>query len=558
MKKNRPFILVFVLCFILINVTHYSIVQAAPNITIYVDNEKLAASSPPFAEKGVTLVPMRLIFEALGAEVAWSDETQTIIAKKGTTSITLTINKKTAFVNTDMKTLVLPPKLKSGTTYVPLRFISESLGAKVEWNENLQRVSIYRPSELGSTAPILNPSKKVLSVQEIGKFENTIAFIYNNQIDGGESFGSGFVISADGKLVTNYHVIANAKKLTISFDNNKEYTDISILGYNAAKDIAVLKINTADKFSFCKLGDSNQVVLGDDIVVIGNPMGLRNTLSTGIISSLKQQGYIQITAPISPGSSGGALFNRYGEVIGMATAAILEGQNLGFCIPINELKNISLDKPVTLAELNKIESRVSAPQNVKAFPLSSNEIALQWDYDASVDYYYVYFSDSANGKFIPFLDDNDKKKKFSWYDTYSMTNYDLAPGETVYYRVTAVKNGVESTFSKTISATTSMEASDQFIKVVKDGRFEKYPKQKVGTTFDAFFGNPEWYYFRSDRNEDIVEFTGTCMYGDEEVTILLQFAVSLSSNTFKTVYMERDGMPISRKEFEGLLLVIFE
>lgn len=561
MQKSKPFIFIVLICFLTVGFINCTSVKgASKDIAIHLDNKILTGSSAPFIEKGVTLVPMRLIFEALGAEVAWASETQTIVAKKNDIHITLTLGKTTSFINMNKKVLLLPPQIKHGTTYVPLRFISESLGASVEWDEKNQTIFIHSnvAEQIASTPEVkASVSQQELSIQEVGKLENTIAFIYNNGIDDSKSFGSGFVISKDGKVVTNYHVIANTKKLTISFDDEKEYTDISILGYDVLKDIAILKINTSDTFPFCKLGDSSKAVLGDSIVVIGNPMGLRNTLSTGIISSLKQQDYIQISAPISPGSSGGALFNMYGEVIGIASAGILEGENLGFCIPINEMKKVPLGKSLTLAELHNSKNSLSAPQNVKAFPLSSSEIAVQWDYNKDIDYYHVYFSNTLNGNFEPFLDDNNAIMEYLWADTYCMSHYNLSPQTTVYYKVTAVKNGAESPFSKIVSATTLKDDSTAFINIVKEGNFDAFPKQEIGSYFNSFFSNPKWTYFRSTEDEYIVEFTGVCSYNNKDVTILLQFIVDHSLESFETVYMERDGAQMPSTEFADLLEGIF-
>ncbi|MDF2614024.1 MAG: hhoB [Clostridia bacterium] len=560
-QKNKPLAFAFLICFLIIGIINCPSVNAASKkIAIYVDDKALVSSAPPIMEKGVTLVPMRLIFEALGAQVVWSPETQMIIAKKNDVNITLTIGKTISFINMNKQVLSLPPQIKNGTAYVPLRFIGESLGAKVEWNEKSQNILIHSNSEGKSLSTYDNKasaSQKELSIQEVGKLENTIAFIYNNGLDGSESFGSGFAISKDGIVVTNYHVIANAKKLTISFNESKDYTDISILGFDALKDIAVLKINTNDTFPFCKLGDSSKAVLGDSIVVIGNPMGLRNTLSTGIISSLKQQDYIQITAPISPGSSGGALFNMFGEVIGIASAGILEGENLGFCIPINELKKVSLGTPLTLAELHGSKTSLSAPQNVKAFALSSSEIVVQWDYNKDIDYYHVYFSDSPNGNFEPFLNDNNTIMAFPWEDTYSMSHYDLSPVTTVYYKVTGVLNGIESSFSKIVSATTFEDDSDAFINIVKQGNFDAFLGQAIGSHFNSFFDNPKWTYFRSTEQENVVEFTGACSYKNKDVTILIQFIVNPLNDSFKVIYMERDGAAMPSLEFNHLLNTIF-
>ena len=570
MQKNKLFTLITLTLILIISGINGSPLQAASQpIKIYMDGQLLSTPSSPIIENGVTLIPMRSIFEAFGAEVAWSKETQTIIAKKDATSITLVVGKKIAFINTTQKSLLYPPKLKAGTTYVPLRFISESLNAEVGWNAETRTVFIQPSGNKqtnGQTAASIQtpltqntpiPSKKELTIQEIGKKTNTIALIENFAQDGSKSFGSGFVISEDGKIVTNYHVVANAKKLIVSFENKKEYSDVSVVGYDILKDIAVLKLNTTDQFSFNTLGDSSKVVLGDSIVVIGNPMGLRNTLSTGIISSLSQKDYIQITAPISPGSSGGALFNTHGEVIGIASAGILEGENLGFCIPINEMKKLSLNKTLSLAELAKIDNPVKPPQNIEAFPLSSTEVAIQWDYDDQVDYYHVYHSDSPNGKFVPYVSKNNKKEIFTWEEDYSVSIYDLSPLSTTYFKVTAVRNGVESPFSQTVSVSTPKEDTESYINIVKESSFYLFPKQKIGDTFNRFFTGVKWTYFRSKDNEDTVEFTGTCTYQGKDINVLLQFVVYPSSHSFETVYMERNGISMPYTELDDLLKAIF-
>ncbi|MDF2877618.1 MAG: copper amine oxidase, partial [Clostridia bacterium] len=520
----------------------------------------LSSPTPPVSQQGIILVPMRILFEALGAEVGWSAETQTIIAKKGSTTMILGIGQNTAFIDTQTKSLLLAPQLINGTAYIPLRFISESLGAAVEWDSDKQAVFI-QSAKTPPIPSIAQPPKsalpKELSIQQIGQLENTIAFIENEMVDGDQSFGSGFFISSDGQLVTNYHVIANAKKLSISLGKDKIYTDISIIGYDVMNDLATLKINSQDSFPFCKLGDSNSVQLGDSIVVMGNPMGLRNTLSTGIISSLKQKGLIQITAPISVGSSGSPLFNMYGEVIGVASTAILQGENLGFCIPINAVKTLPITPPMTLTELNQTVYQPDAPKNVVAFPLSPSEIALQWDYNQAVDYYYVYFSDSPTGKFLPFLDSQNRKLQFFWEDDYSMSNYNLSAETRRYYKVTAVKNSKESSFSPVVTAVTLSEPSEELIAIIKKSVFIDFPSQKIGQAFDLFFETPNWSYFRSDQEEDVVEFTGTYLHNGKKTPLLLQFVVDAYTSSFQVVYMEKNGLEVSLDEFDRLLVNVF-
>ena len=139
--------------------------------------------------------------------------------------------------------------------------------------------------------------------------------------DGGIWTGSGFYVSEDGKLITNYHVIVGAESLTIVHDNNEEYSgEVRVLAYSVEDDIAVLDINRKVDL-YIEIGDSDKVRLGERIYTIGSPVGLKNTLSEGIVSSIRDIGF-QITAPISPGSSGGVLVNTKGEAIGITNAGI--------------------------------------------------------------------------------------------------------------------------------------------------------------------------------------------------------------------------------------------
>jgi len=151
------------------------------------------------------------------------------------------------------------------------------------------------------------------------------------------SSGSGLLVSADGKLLTNYHVIAHAKQATVKLANGDAYDIVEVIAVDKRKDIVLLKIPAVD-LSAGKLGRSNAVEIGNTVYSIGSPMGLQNTLSQGLVSGIREMdGYrlFQISAPISHGSSGGPVFNTTGEVIGIAVLTIEGGQNLNFAIPID-------------------------------------------------------------------------------------------------------------------------------------------------------------------------------------------------------------------------------
>jgi serine protease Do len=171
--------------------------------------------------------------------------------------------------------------------------------------------------------------------------------------------GSGFVIQDEGYLVTNDHVIEGSNELTIvvyrkATDGLRkdEYKKIRIVAMSELLDLALLKIETepAEKFVTVPLGESAALVQGDPVFAIGNPMGLERTLSEGIVGVrsrlLGGQTYVQTTAPISPGNSGGPLFNRKGEVIGVNTLKVVSmgAEGLGFSIPIDRVKAFLADQ----------------------------------------------------------------------------------------------------------------------------------------------------------------------------------------------------------------------
>lgn len=161
--------------------------------------------------------------------------------------------------------------------------------------------------------------------------------------------GSGFVVSPDGKVVTNFHVIDGAQAALVKFADGGMYTVDQIIGADKGVDIAVLKLSSSGKeFPVLRTGDSGHVEVGEEIIVLGSPMGLEGSVSTGIISGKRPFGdmeIFQITAPISPGSSGGALLNAKGEVVGVPFIQFVNGQNLNFAIPIKYVLPIIAGTP---------------------------------------------------------------------------------------------------------------------------------------------------------------------------------------------------------------------
>ena len=168
--------------------------------------------------------------------------------------------------------------------------------------------------------------------------------------------GSGSILSADGYILTNYHVVEDSNSITVSLYDGTEY-DATLVGCDESNDIAVLKID-AEGLTPVVLGDSDNLNVGDQVVAIGNPLGeLTFSLTTGVVSALNREvtlssnvtmNLIQTDCAINSGNSGGALFNLYGEVIGITNAKYSSSSssseasidNIGFAIPLNHVKNI--------------------------------------------------------------------------------------------------------------------------------------------------------------------------------------------------------------------------
>ena len=196
--------------------------------------------------------------------------------------------------------------------------------------------------------------------------------------------GSGFILSADGYVLTNYHVVENSDSITVSLYNGEEY-DATLVGCDQSNDIAVLKID-AEGLTPVVLGNSDNLNVGDQVVAIGNPLGeLTFSLTTGAVSALNREvtlssnvtmDLIQTDCAINSGNSGGALFNLYGEVIGITNAKYSSSSsgseasidNIGFAIPMNHVKNIvksiietgSITKPYIGVTVTAVSSEAQA------------------------------------------------------------------------------------------------------------------------------------------------------------------------------------------------------
>ncbi len=198
-----------------------------------------------------------------------------------------------------------------------------------------------------------------------------------------EGSGSGFLISPDGFIVTNHHVIQNAKRLTVSLPTGESY-EADVKGEAPSTDLALLKIS-GDKFSYVKFADSAHLKVGQIAIAIGNPYGFEYTVTSGVVSALgrslrAQSGrliddVLQTDAALNPGNSGGPLINTLGEVIGVNTATILPAQGICFAITSNTAQYV-VSRLITDGKVRRAYLGI-AGQNLKLDPKFRQRLKLE-------------------------------------------------------------------------------------------------------------------------------------------------------------------------------------
>ena len=248
--------------------------------------------------------------------------------------------------------------------------ITEAAGGEAFDGEEQNNISVYR--------------KNIGAVVNITSRVQAFDFFYGLYSQEGQ--GSGFVIDKEGHILTNYHVIADAREVWVTLHNRKKYK-ATIIGTDRAHDLAVLQIKATDPQPMT-LGDSTNPQVGQKVYAIGNPFGLAGTLTRGIVSSIRQvqepdglviEEAIQTDAAINPGNSGGPLLNWHGEVIGINTmiaSSVGQSAGIGFAIPINTAKAVVND----LVTLGRVRRPALGIRTIPIDPEVANELGLAADY----------------------------------------------------------------------------------------------------------------------------------------------------------------------------------
>ncbi len=248
--------------------------------------------------------------------------------------------------------------------------ITEAASGESLDSEEQNNISVYR--------------RNIPAVVNVTSRAMTFDFFYGLVPQEGQ--GSGFVIDKDGHILTNYHVVADARQVEVTLHNHKRYK-ATVVGTDPAHDLAVIQIK-APELVPAVLGDSRSLQVGQKVYAIGNPFGLAGTMTRGIVSSIRPvrepngatiDEAIQTDAAINPGNSGGPLMNWHGEVIGINTMILSNsGQNagIGFAIPINTAKAVLND----LVTLGRVRRPALGVRTIPIGPELAQEMSLPTDY----------------------------------------------------------------------------------------------------------------------------------------------------------------------------------
>ncbi|WP_088188285.1 cell wall-binding repeat-containing protein [Desulfosporosinus sp. FKA] len=230
--------------------------------------------------------------------------------------------------------------------------------------------SYLNPTQSTTPTTPTTPGASYSASEIAKKLSPSIVYIETSDSSGVPvASGSGYIVDPSGKIVTNYQLIKNADSAKVTTKDGKSYAVTKVLAYDSNQDIALLKIDAAG-LPAVTLGDSNSISTGDKIYALGNTSGTDDTMSDGIVSTkselVNEASFIQISAPISKGTSGGALVNEQGEVIGTTTVNVTDGQNFYLAMPSNSLK------PLLTQDINKTLTQLPHDSSAAAIPIETD------------------------------------------------------------------------------------------------------------------------------------------------------------------------------------------
>lgn len=470
---------------------------AGKEVDIYI-NGSLLNIPPSFGEpfydgSGRLQIPMRYIIQSCGYDVTWSNaqQTATVPTKSGDVVITLGSNTiKTPAGPVQMDTSAVA---KDGRTYIPLRYALEALGFQVDWAGGTAADTISINGGIGAAS-----SRVPMTAAEVSALASPAVFyIEVSGLDGvAYASGSGFFIDPSCVGVTNYHVIEGAYSAEITAIDGTKYEMGKVLYYDKDRDIAVfdaLPTNNQEIYGhapYLNLATPSSIHNGDVVYSIGSPLGLQNSITDGLVSNKDRtfpgdtKSYIQTSAPISHGNSGGPLLNQYGEVVGINTASLTEGQNLNLAVPVSDLASVDYNNSsnwMFLFQVADRETGITPPTNIRIVDEDADAAYLQWNPVDGADYYHFYYKTQSEDSFWYDPDETypDEPCRMYYQKGYSTYYSGLTPGITYNIIVTSVKDGVESADSSVFTFTK---------KDLSGGS----GTQTTGTNTTAYYSNAWW------------------------------------------------------------------
>lgn len=267
------------------------------------------------------------------------------------------------------------------------------------WREITEAQAQRQSLKIPSWAPLVErtqPAVVVISTEAVVEqppmvFPEPFRFFVPMPPERQRGQGSGFIINEDGYIITNQHVIEGAQKIKVTVGTNPREYDAEIIGADEPLDIALLKLKTdpeeKKKWPYLPLGDSDKLRLGDNVMALGSPLGLVQSVNVGIVShkhrsNIKPSGrdlfveLIQMQIPINPGNSGGPVLDDSGRVVGVSESILASGQAIAFCLPINIIKTM-IPQLLTKGQIERaflgVEPTDLTPQYAKALGLSQDE-----------------------------------------------------------------------------------------------------------------------------------------------------------------------------------------
>ena len=257
---------------------------------------------------------------------------------------------------------------------------ARGIDAPVDGTINLRRTITVQVVEKTKDAVVNISTTKLVSRRVAGfGFDPFWQQFGQDQIERvpASSLGSGFIVHPDGYVVTNNHVIDRAREIHVELADGRKLP-AELISADAEADLAVLKIKSDKPLPALELGDSADLMIGEPVIAVGNPLGYSHSVSTGIVSAVHRDlkdregksglaDLIQTDAAINPGNSGGPLLNAYGQVIGINTAIRSDAQNIGFSIPINRLRDL-IPELMNPAQVTKVDMKLKLAEKRTCTP----------------------------------------------------------------------------------------------------------------------------------------------------------------------------------------------